>query len=204
MSSKFSLVTYIHISWRNQTATGWAWFDCGDLHINRRGLLGVRHLFNFVCKIKWAIVHEQQKQQGQDLTCKALVRFSWAKRKLIIHSDPSLCLQTELRMKLKQKTLKQIFFGRGQEDFDEMCRVCPALQAVQALSKQPTQQHHPTLRVVPSLNVKWAMNVKSVKFAVIFLSFIFSSLQRGKGVNGKFGRTELPSGVWWCHQIEST
>lgn len=35
-----------------------------------------------------------------------------------------------------------------------MCQACPASEAVQALSKQPTQQHHPTLRVVPSLKCK--------------------------------------------------
>lgn len=45
----------------------------------------------------------------------------------------------------------------------------PASQAVQALSKQPTQQRH---RSFPQTE-KRAMDVKSVKFAVLFLQLWF-------------------------------
>lgn len=102
----------------------------------------------------------------------------------VIYSDPSLCFHTELWMKLKPKTVETLFFvgvgvwgrrskGKGREgNFDEMRLACPALEAVQALSKQPTQQHHPALRVVPSLNVKWAMDVKACQ-ACHYLSLCF-------------------------------
>lgn len=142
----------------------------------------------------------------------------------VIYSDPSLCFHTELWMKLKPKTVETLFFvgvgvwgrrskGKGREgNFDEMRLACPALEAVQALSKQPTQQHHPALRVVPSLNVKWAMDVKacqachylSLCFYCFFYLIFLLCLQHEKAINGKFGKPELPSGVWWCHQIESS
>lgn len=64
MSREFSF-TYIHISCRHQTAAGRTWFDCGDLHVNRRGLLGVRHLFDFVCKIKRAAMSDESDARAR-------------------------------------------------------------------------------------------------------------------------------------------
>lgn len=118
----------------------------------------------------------------------------------VIYSDPSLCFHTELWMKLKPKTVETFFCvgvgvwgrrskGKGREgNFDEMRLACPALEAVQALSKQPTQQHHPALRVVPSLNVKWAMDVKacqachylSLCFYCFFILFFYSACNTRK------------------------
>lgn len=46
---RFSLA-HIYVCLRHQATAGWAWLDGGDLHVNRRRLLGVSHLLHFVCK----------------------------------------------------------------------------------------------------------------------------------------------------------
>lgn len=165
--------TYIHVSLRHQTATGWAWFDCSNLHIDRWGLLGVCHLFNFVCKNKTS-GDEQQKRRGHDIICKAFEGFFMGQTQANHSQWPFPVCPHWVADETETKNTERKFCGGGHRRTLMKCiGVRPASQAVQALSKQPTQQHHPTLRVVASLNVKWAMNVKSVKFAVIFLSLIF-------------------------------
>lgn len=41
-------------------------------------------------------------------------------------------------------------------------------------------------------------------FLLFFYLIFLLCLQHEKAINGKFGKPELPSGVWWCHQIESS
>lgn len=64
---------YIHISWRNQAATGWAWFNCGYLHVNGWCLLGMGHLFYFVCKANQVIICQHWKTwQGAGVNLQSL------------------------------------------------------------------------------------------------------------------------------------
>lgn len=78
-----STFAYIHVSGCYQAATGWAGFDGGDLRVHRRGLLGVRHFLNFVCKTK--PVHDVEVNMETQEGCKASARTQRAKHKLIIH-----------------------------------------------------------------------------------------------------------------------
>lgn len=68
-------------------------------------------------------------------------------------------------------------------------KMCPALQAVQALSKQPTQQHHQGRSLIKCKTSNGCEVCQVCRYlSQSFFFFFFLSLQHGKGVNGKFGK----------------
>lgn len=169
--------SYVHVSGRNQAATGRTWFDCGDLHVNRRRLLGVRHLFNFVCKTNQLVTRDR----GQEWRHRALATDLTGQMQAthsVIHSEPSLCFHTELWMELKQKTFETLFWGVGRVGDWWNASVMSSLGSRASSFQTADSATSSNSQACSLVNVKWAMDVKACQFchylSLYFFRIIFT------------------------------
>lgn len=142
----------------------------------------------------------------------------------VIYSDPSLCFHTELWMELKPKTVETIFFcgcggmreeEQGEGERGQLWWNAPGMSSLgsRASSFQTADSAASSSSQGRSLvKCKMSNGCESLPslplpfsvFLLFFYLIFLLCLQHEKAINGKFGKPELPSDVWWCHQIESS